>query len=470
MPINSFLYPAKNVPTGYEVANSLRFNDGSSDYLNRTPSSTGNRRKFTFSAWIKRGQLGTSQYIFNSKNGSADQIFFNTSDKFQVGLESITADYVTSAVFRDVSAWYHFLVAVDTEQGTAANRVRVYVNGTEITSFSTETNPNQNTDTTMNTTEPMELGRRISNSGDFFDGYMAEVVFIDGSQLAPTSFGEFDSDSPTIWKPIDVSGLTFGTNGFYLDFENSSSLGNDAAGSNNFTVNNLTSVDQSTDTCTNNFCTMNPLDNYYAASTFSEGNCKIVTHAGNTTYNTSTFGLTAGKWYWEYKFTGTEQQYMTGIASKLSNATNDVLGYQHAEEYALNQSGSGIYSNSSTTAYGSGNLAVNDIISVALDLTNNNLYFAKNGQWGSGSAWDQTFSGALAYSITDPASTTLGAYFVAVGEWNSSNNSTINMNFGGSPSFSISSGNSDANGYGNFEYSVPSGYYAINSKNLAEFG
>ena len=150
------------------------------------------------------------------------------------------------------------MASVDTEQATASNRVRVYVNGTEVTSFSTETNPSQNADTTINTTQPMEIGRRISNSADFFDGYMAEVCFIDGQQLDATSFGEFDSDTG-IWKPIDVSGLTFGTNGFYLDFEDSSALGNDAAGSNNFTVNNLTSIDQTTDTCTNNFATLNPL-------------------------------------------------------------------------------------------------------------------------------------------------------------------------------------------------------------------
>ena len=448
---------------GYNVDNSLRFNSGSSDYLNRTPASAGNRTTWTWSAWDKLVNSSGFNPIFmagdftnSSPTGQNGTGLLFLNGQFYSYWDSGAGASVTSARYRDPSAWYHIVLQANT------STLKLYVNSVEQTSKSISGNG------AINYTSIHTIGT-YPNIVDYLNGYMAEVVFIDGQALDPTSFGEFDEDTG-IWKPIDVSGLTFGTNGFYLDFENSGSLGADVSGNgNNFTVNNLTSIDQTTDTPTNNYCTLNPLDNYYAGSTFSEGNLKISTGGSNTTYNTSTFGLTQGKWYWEYKFTGTTQQYMTGIASKLSNATSDVLGYQHAEEYALNQSGSGIYSNSVTTNYGSGNLASGDIISVALDLDNNNLYFAKNGQWGSGSAWDQTFSSALAYSITDPSSTTLGAYFVAVGEWNSSGTSEINMNFG-NPSFTISSGNSDANGYGNFEYAVPSGYYSLNTKNLAEFG
>jgi len=472
---------SSGLATGFNVANSVRFNRGDNSYMSRTFGTPTNRKKFTISFWLKRGNISISggMALFGSDGGNTSTfgtIHFTPQDSLAIQAANGSSDIlnlVTHRKFRDVGAWYHICVIFDTTQSTNTDRVKLYVNGTQETSFSSNTYPSQNDEFLLN------QGSKVHSIGKFpygadvlsIDGYICEFVFIDGTTTSITDFGEFDEDSPTIWKPIDVSGLTFGNNGCYLDFEDSGDLDDDESGNgNDFTATNVEATDQSTDTCTNNFCTMNPLDNYYAASTFSEGNCKIVTHAGNTTYNTSTFGLTAGRWYWEYKFTGTAQQWMTGIASKLSNATSDVLGYQHAEEYALNQSGSGIYSNSSTTAYGSGNLAVNDIISVALDLTNNNLYFAKNGQWGSGSAWDQTFSGALAYSITDPASTTLGAYFVAVGEWNGSNNSTINMNFGGSPSFTISSGNADANGYGNFEYAVPSGYYSLCTKNLSEYG
>jgi hypothetical protein len=456
--------------TGYDVANSCRFNDGDSAYMHKTPTSAGSRRKFTFSAWIKRGQLGTSQYIFNSKNGSADQIFFNTSDKFQVGLESITGDYVTSAVFRDVSAWYHFVVAVDTEQGTAANRVRVYVNGTEVTSFSTETNPNQNTDTTMNTTEPMELGRRIANSGDFFDGYMAEVVFIDGTQYAASNFGEFDEDSPTIWKPIDVSELTFGTNGFYLDFEDSANLGNDANGGTDLTEVNLAATDQSTDTCTNNFATLNPLDNYAPAATFAEGNLQITTGASNIySFNNSTIAVSSGKFCAEVKVitTATDNFNMIGI-SALSPVyhRSSPWGELGDSAYAYAYVGyDGDYRNDdSDTSYGD-SYTTNDIIGIYLDLDNNKLYFSKNGT---------VQNSGTGISITAPASTPTGHYFFSVGNYHN-NAAVYSVNFG-SPAFSISSGNTDGE-YGNFEYtttitgdSASKTFKALNTKNLAEFG
>ncbi len=212
---------------------------------------------------------------------------------------------ITNRLFRDPSAWYHIVVAVDTTQSTASNRVKIYVNGTQETSFSTETYPSQNLDTNFNDTNHQNiLGAvyQIGGSLQYYDGYMAEVVFIDGSQLTPTSFGEFDEDSPTIWKPIDVSGLTFGTNGFYLDFENASSLGADVSGNgNNFSVNNLTSIDQSTDTCTNNFATFNPLIIFYPTyvSTLSDGN--LTATRSDNGGNHSTIMPTQGKWYAEFK-------------------------------------------------------------------------------------------------------------------------------------------------------------------------
>ena len=225
-----------------------------------------------------------------------DQIYINLI----VGA-STAATVVTNRVFRDPSAWYHIVVAWDTTQSTASDRIKVYVNGVQETSFSTANYPNQNTNIQFNrnTNGNYVGGQAGSNT---FDGYMSEVVYIDGSALDPTSFGEFDSDSPNIWKPKDISGLTFGTNGFHLDFENASSLGADVSGnSNNFTVNNLTSVDQSTDTCTNNFATLNPLAGN-TAITFSEGNLKAVFAAQSSRdICQSGFGVSNGKWYWEVK-------------------------------------------------------------------------------------------------------------------------------------------------------------------------
>ena len=307
----------------------------------------------------------------------------------------------------------------------------------------------------------------------FFGGYLAEVVLIDGQQLEPTSFGEFDEDSPTIWKPKDVSGLTFGNNGFYLDFEDSSSLGNDAAGSNNFTATNLATTDQSTDTCTNNFATLNPLNVPTSnAPTFSEGNLISSTSDSAQFGGTSTIGVSSGKWYAEFKGaeTGGEEKEMVGVthAPAEDARSGDNVG-RTAESFAIRFLDGQQSNNNSASAYGSA-FSIGDICQVALDIDNNNLYFGKNGQWGDGSGNFNQSTPTSAITIPTIANTTEGAYFFSVGDISSSSGRClISCNFG-SPPFSISSGNADGNGYGNFEYTVPSGYYSLNTKNLAEFG
>jgi hypothetical protein len=290
---------------------------------------------------------------------------------------------------------------------------------------------------------------------------MTEIVFVDGTALDQTSFGEFDEDSPTIWKPKDVSGLTFGTNGFYLDFEDSSALGNDAAGSNNFTVNNLTAIDQSTDTCTNNFATLNPLV-YGNSPTLSEGNLKFSSSDANWRASVSTIGFTQGKWYAEFKLDSANDYVNTGIAtmSHFQQTTNVKIGYT-STSYGYDANNGNYYVGDSATSYGA-SLSSGDILGVALDLDNNKLYFSKNGTFQNSGNPASGSTGTGAISITSGLE-----YFIATSAYGSGKGASANF---GSPSFSISSGNSDANGYGNFEYSVPSGYYSINTKNLAEFG
>ena len=256
------ILPANSVTGGYEVSNSLRFNSGSSDALNITPSA-GNRRTWTWSAWVKRSNLGGEQNLLAANNNN--RICFETvdqADQFALtDTNTSTIDVVTDQVFRDVSAWYHLVVAFDSTQGTAANRVKLYVNGSQVTSLARTTYPTQDAQFSINNNSAQYIGRN-SGGSNYFNGYMSEVVFIDGQQLAADQFGEFDADS-NIWKPIDVSGLTFGTNGFYLETkqsgtsQNSSGLGADTSGNDNhFVVANLTALDQSTDTCTNNFAVL----------------------------------------------------------------------------------------------------------------------------------------------------------------------------------------------------------------------
>ena len=475
MPINNFLLPGAKVTPAYEVANSVRFNGGSSDDLVRTPSSSGNNNKSTLSVWLKRSKVDEEDFIIYGFGGSANRckITFLDNNKLQINTivsSSNNLVYETNRLFRDISAWYHIVIAFDSTLGTAGDRVRLYINGTEETSFATETHMGQNTSNFLSTSgTPVYIGSQAS--GNYFDGYMAEFVFIDGQQLDPTSFGEFDSDSPNIWKPIDVSGLTFGTNGFYLDFENASSLGADVSGnSNNFTVNNLTSVDQSIDTCTNNFATLNFLSGSLSGTTLSEGNLAVANDGNGWRWRPSTIAPSSGKWYAEFKptssapiytYIGVTPQYVwdtidgegIGVGSGLDRTDGGYsVGYEKSGAVYKNaQSQSGSWSSYTT----------DDIIGVALDLDNHKVYFSKNGTFQNSGDPTSGSTGTGAVSLN-----------TSVGDWSISPSfagSAVSCNYGSAP-YTISSGNTDANGYGNFEYSVPSGYYALNTKNLAEFG
>ena len=482
------IIPSNSITGGYEVANSLRFDRASSDYLSKTYGSAGNRKTMTFSFWIKRSNLSTNQYpmsIFDSGSGNqADMRFAATTDVFRMYSTDTSGTpvlhLITDRVFRDVSAWYHIFWKIDTTQATASDRVKLYVNGVQETSFSTETYPAQNTDLRWNGTSGSTGGVTnigAINGGNSIDGYMAEVCFIDGTALDPTSFGEFDEDTG-IWKPIDVSGLTFGTNGFYLDFEDSSALGDDVSGNgNDFTVNNLTSVDQSTDTPTNNFSTMNGL--YFGGGvTMSEGNLSVAMNASAQFGAFSTIGVSTGKWYMEMKYTvqvAGADRMIVGVSGNPANLREGApigsnAGFVGAdtESFAYYSDGGDSYTNESATSYGD-SWTVNDIIGIALDLDNNKLYFSKNGTFQNSGVPTSGSTGTGAISITAPSSLTTGNYFFAVSDTSGVYGGTIVNNFG-SPPFTISSGNSDGNGYGNFEYSVPSGYYALNTKNLAEYG
>ena len=482
MPINSFLYPGAKVTTGYDVDNSLRFNRASSDNLSATlATDNGDVHKWTYSFWFKRSTLGSDQQITSAHySGSyAGGIVFRSTDQFEIfdyRNNSFSLQKKTNRLFRDVSAWYHIVISND--NSVSSPDLKIYVNGVEETSFATDNEYSQNEDNSFNNSA---YTNRIGAGGvnnDYIGGYLSEFCFIDGTALDATSFGEFDEDSG-IWKPIDVSGLTFGTNGFYLDFENSGSLGADVSGNgNNFTVNNLTSVDQSTDTPTLNYATLNAVLPSHS-STFSEGNCKWTPSTASEYYwSNSNFGLSQGKWYMEAKLTTAAGHNYFGISIDQPDDSTTFLGggggiggANDQYEWSWKSSDGKIYNNTDGgTAYGD-TYTTGDILGLYLDLDNNKLYFAKNGT---------IQNSGTGISITDPASTPNGFYFIAVGDGTSSNSSVWEANFG-NPTFSISSGNSDPNGYGNFEYSPNDGgsasfdssakdFYALNTKNLAEYG
>ena len=382
----------------------------------------------------------------------------------------------TNAVYRDTSAWYHFVIALDSTLGTTTDRFKLYVNGVRETSFQSSGYfnngfPNQNINFDILTggqTNKNHIGK-IHSSGSDLDAYLAEFVYIDGSQLDATSFGEFDSDSG-IWKPKDVSGLTFGNNGFYLDFEDSSALGNDAAGSNNFTATNLTSIDQSIDTCTNNFATLNSIHLQTSSPpTFSNGNLTIASIGDNDNIASTFSG--EFKWYYEAKILQ-DPDGTNGYGAAVGACHIDTFnyaGWKDGNRTGFQYSDTKWYSNSLSGAgrfvQGNGNQVIGgltqattgDIVGVACDSANGRVYIHINGTYqNSGDPVNGTgFIGGTTAKT--------GLWF----PWFSSDhtNGTLDLNFG-SPPYSVSSGNTDGNGFGNFEYAPPSGYLALCTNNL----
>tara|TARA_R110001606_G_scaffold398001_1_gene576001 strand:- start:1093 stop:2400 length:1308 start_codon:yes stop_codon:yes gene_type:complete len=422
---------------------------------------------WTFSVWIKRAKVGAEQTLIMSYTDSNDfgLIRFGSDDTLLIG-DYVNGSYVmkyeTNRKFRDVSAWYHIVVSQSAVSG-ASPATLLYVNGVQETSFGTSNAYSQND--TQNWQKNGENFNFMMGQGEHYQqAYVCEAVWIDNTVYAASDFGEFDEDSG-IWKPKDPSGLNFGTNGFYFDFADSGNLGDNEAGNSraDFSENNIAAVDQSTDTCTNNFATMNPLDNFYQNQTFSEGNLKILHDNPSPVF--STIGVSSGKWYMEAKAISGNNDYQIGICSTQVTTNSDEIGLR-ANDWGYKASDGKYKNNGSDNSYGS-TYANGNIIGVYLDLDNNKLYFAKNGT---------IQNSGTGISITAPGSTPLGVYFFALGANAANTKYTWEVNFG-NPTYT-GTDQTDANGYGSFEYDPSSGtfdsaskdFYALNTKNLAEYG
>jgi len=440
---------------GFEVANSCRF-DGSSSSMSITPGSNMNLDRWTWSGWIKRSSIGVLQSILAADNAASDTtlIEFDANDKLNflnLVSNNIKGKKITDRVFRDISAWYHIVVVWDSANSTAADRIKIYVNGVRETSFATSDNPDSGVDSSLGESGVATLiGTYVGEDSRFWNGYMAEVVLIDGAALAPTSFGEFDSDSG-IWKPIDVSGLTFGTHGFYLDFEASGNLGNDANGGTDLGETNLAATDQATDTCTNNFATLNPLIYESRDNTFAEGNLKITGGGSDdwvNKYGVSNFAVSSGKWFVEAKMTTVVgSQGMLGIMG----TSTALVGSMKDNGPANIDAGGRITGGGNNIQTGLTNFANGNIAGAAFDATNGTIQFYRNGS-------------AYGNAVSSIASDT---YYFVTNSYDAG--AVVEFNFG-SPPYSESGGNSDGDGFGNFSMAVPSGYFALNTKNLAEYG
>ena len=479
----SLIIPANTLASGgYAVDNSLRFN-GSNDSLVRTPSSSGSTTINTWSFWVKRSELDSSQTLYSSEVSS--------SNVFKIGFTSNTLEilfYVapayrfqikTNRLFRDVSAFYNIVIIQNAGASTNTDRLQIWVNGVRETSFAITNFPDA--DEGAAPINASSVSQNIGTTGtENFGGYMSEVVHIDGTAYAASDFGEFDEDSG-IFKPIDVSGLTFGTNGSYFQFketgtsQNSSGMGADTSGEDNhYAVNNLTAIDQSIDTCTNNGATVSPLVVIgNTGQTYADGNLTFNASGNNWTATNSTIGASQGNWYAEFKVvtlasstgygmvgvTGTENITNGNFISTEANSVGLGLDYRAGNNVA-------VYSGGSFVQYAGADFAAGAIVGIAVDMDNKKFYLSHNGTYLTvgGSVGDPTSGSTGTGALTIPAG--IETFLFAVGGYSTSFKGTWNF---GSPAYAISSGNQDPNGYGNFEYPT-NGYYALNTKNLAEYG
>jgi hypothetical protein len=446
----------------YEISRSVRFNSADSAYLSRTPASSGNRKTWTFSFWYKKtknGQTGYESILGISTGGST---YFTmrfgqggAADCFTVEDSSGYTGY-TSSVFRDPSAWYHFVVAVDTTKATASDRVKVYVNGVSQTLSS---QPSQNVDFLLNTTNRTDIGNLGATYSTYYiNGYLAECYLIDGQQLTPTSLGEFDTNG--VWQPIEYTG-TYGTNGFHLPFSDNSTaaaLGTDTSSNGNtWTVNNISVTagagnDSLVDSPTNygtdtgaggevrgNYATLNPLDN--GGIDLSNGNLGVSNGAAHEAVRSTIKLPSSGKWYAECTLTSASPGvFAFGI--DYSNATNPASYVDSNKAYiAVNATSLLI---ATDTQYDLTTTTANAILMVAYDSGTQNLWLGFNGNWYT-TAFATTGNPA---NGTNPTAISIPNGFLTVAAYSA----TGDVNFG----------------QRQWAYAAPAGFKALCTTNLPE--
>ena len=443
-----------------------------STYLTRTQGTPTSDDIGTYSFWMKRGTLDkNNEYIVQNyvDAGNYGYFRFKSDNQFQ-HYSSGGGDWErrTNRLFRDVTAWYHIVLRIDTTQSTASDRVRLYVNGVQETSFSTETNASQNGNNKIFASGgTLRIGYVSSGTATYFDGCLSHFHYCDGYSYGPDSFGSTDATTGE-WKINTSPSVNYGSQGFFI-FKDGTNLSgstvqDQSVNGNNFTVGAGT-LTNTEDSPSNVFATLNPLDNFYYNSTFSNGNTTQTCNSANYSFNTSTLGASSGKYYVEVKCASSGQiRNEIGIVDKVSTGTTNQIyslanGWSWTANGSINNNGSVIATYSTYTT--------GDILSIALDLDNNKLYFAKNGTWENSA---NPSTGTNGISITDPTSTTNGIYFFGFGDYGASDGSVNQCNFGNGyfGTTAVASAGTNASGLGIFEYDVPTGYTALCTKGLNE--
>ena len=445
--------------------------------LLRAQGTPTNNKIFTISCWFKAAQVANEmKLIYADDNSTNNYTYIHFSDtsgriRFQNrNSSSNNTELIWENYIRDFSAYYHLVMAVDSTQSTESDRVKFYLNGVQQTTLDSSANtfPPLNQSFTLNSSGyDVEIG--ASNSSSYFNGLMSYFAFVDGTAYDASYFGETNA-ATGIWKIKTSPSVTYGNNGFFLKMD-TTSPGSDTSGNNNtFTASGTPTLAQ--DNASNNLATMNPLDNYFAGGTFSNGNNTITSGNNIYSYNTSTVGVNTGKFYWECKWsatpTGSGTQIGIGIAKRPTAAISDFLG-SNLYSYGYFGDGNIRFYDSTVITYNS--YAIGDIIGIALDMDNNRLYFSKNGVFQNSS---DPANGTNPISILAPNSVTgdSGVYFAGFGDGNNNLQHTVQFNFGNGffGVTAVASSNADAAGHGLFEYAVPTGFFTLNTKNLNTYG
>jgi len=431
-------------------------------YLTHTQTADSSNTKFTFSFWVKRSSIGSTQCIYATQSGNDEaRVEFNGNDQlfwYKYNGSSFQWRLQTTRRFRDISAWYHIVLKYDSTQSTSSDRLKMYVNGVEETSFGDADYPSSSENSNFFQGAVAYIGCS-ENTNSFFDGYLSHVAMTHGYAYAATSFGSTDSTSG-IWKFNPPSGVTWGTQGYHLKFENSGALGTDSSGqSNTFAVNgNLT---QTVDTPSINWVTFNPLCNSGTGQVaYSRANTRGGTNAGASFLNMMP---TSGKWFMEFHFNAAGAGQDNGIGFWSVDEAQRIPFYQSGFKGIVWKYAGNVYANGSNNAFSSNTFTSGDIISVAMDMDNSTATFYKNGSVA-------TNLNAYSFPFTERQAITVG---IIDGASASAEDGIFDFNSGANPTFGgrkTAGGNADGNSQGNFSMAVPSGYYALNTKNLNTYG
>jgi hypothetical protein len=447
-------------------------------YLQRTVSSAGNRKTFTYSAWVKRCSVDSTHYIVTQGADSSNNwtIVFDGANRLQTWnyVGGFQYNLKLTRLFRDTNAWYHIVLAVDTTQATASDRVKIYVNGVQQTSFVSgeDTYPSQNTDMYVNSTSGTFRIGYYTSGGSYFNGVMSHVHFCDGTALAPTVFGSTDSTTGE-WKINTSPSFTPGTNGFTV-LKDGNTITDQSANSNNFTVGGGT-LTKTEDNPSNVFATLNPLAGSTDATFIAGNTTAYFGTASSRSILTSTLGAVSGKYYWECKIGGNVSPNNATLGVGLSSsytADSNPVGYK-SDSWGYKGWDGTVFNNSSSVGGTWSTFGDGDIIGVAVNLDNeqgglNKLYFSKNGVWQNGADPSNFTSVTGVVGITKPENGDTGFLFAQFGDGGSSATPRFEVNFGNGffQQTAVSSAGTNASGIGIFEYDVPTGFTALSTKGL----